>query len=241
MGFGCGLCGLSLSSSPIASSSSPLCGRAICYAARMLHSGALFDAVALPYDLLTRHPVWERHCALMAGRLPRGAKRVLDLGCGPGNSTVHLRRAVGSGALGGDYAMSMLRRARRRALPVVCLDAGTLPVRDASLDAVTMHSVLYLLRDQPGALAEVRRVLRPGGRALLLEPQAGHLNTARGLARALRTPLWAGVALLWRTMSALYGRFTPERLRAALESAGLRVLTIDETLGGLGLLAVAER
>jgi ubiquinone/menaquinone biosynthesis C-methylase UbiE len=209
----------------------------------MLHSGALFDAVALPYDLLTRHPVWERHCALMAGHLPRGAKRVLDLGCGPGNSTVHLRRAVGSFAFGGDYAMAMLRRARRREppLPLVCLDAAFLPFPGGSLDAVTMHSVLYLLRDQPGALAEVLRVLRPGGRALLLEPQAGGLNTARGLARALRTPLWAGVALLWRTMSALYGRFTPERLRAALESAGLRVLAIDETLGGLGLLAVAEK
>jgi hypothetical protein len=50
----------------------------------MLHSGILFDAVALPYDLLTRHPIWERHCAQMAAELPAGAQRILDLGCGPG-------------------------------------------------------------------------------------------------------------------------------------------------------------
>ncbi len=207
----------------------------------MLHSGALFDAVALPYELLTRHPVWERHCAKMATELPQGARLVLDLGCGPGNSTVHLREAIGPGAVGGDYAMSMLRRARRRRLPVVCLDAVALPLREGSIDAVTLHSVLYLLPDQPRALAEVRRVLRPGGRAVLLEPQAGGRNTALALARALRTPLWAAVASLWRTMSGLYGRFSAASLRGALESAGLRVIKMEDALDGLGLLAVAER
>src|SRR2546428_1904556 len=173
----------------------------------MLHSGALFDAVALPYELLTRHPVWERHCAQMATELPDGARLVLDLGCGPGNSTVHLRQAIGSGALGGDFSMSMLRRARRRDLSVACLDAGALPVREGSVDAVMFHSVLYLLPDQRSALAEVRRVLRPGGRAVLLEPQEGYVNTVLGLARALRTPVWAGIASLWQTMSGIYGRF----------------------------------
>jgi ubiquinone/menaquinone biosynthesis C-methylase UbiE len=207
----------------------------------MFRSGAFFDAVALPYELLTRHPVWERHCAQMATELPEGARRVLDLGCGPGNSTAHLRDAVGPGAFGGDYAMAMLHRARRRGVPVVCLDAGALPLPDASLDAVTFHSVLYLLPDQARALAEVRRVLRPGGRAVLLEPQAGALNTVLGLVRSLRSPLWAPSAILWRTVSGLYGRFTVHGLRGALESAGLRVLRIDAALGGLGLLAVAER
>src|SRR5437899_11122728 len=88
----------------------------------VLRSDAFFDAVALPYDLVTRHPVWERHCAQMAAELPTGARLVLDLGCGPGNSTVHL----GPGAIGGDYAIGMLRRARRREarLKLVCLDAG---------------------------------------------------------------------------------------------------------------------
>jgi hypothetical protein len=48
-------------------------------------------------------------------------------------------------------------------------------------------------------------------------------------------------ALLWRAMSGFYGRFTAAELRALLEGAGLRVLKLDEALGGLGLLGVAER
>lgn len=205
----------------------------------MLRSGSLFDAVALPYQWLTRHPIWERHCARMAEHLPPGARRVLDLGCGPGNSTVHL----GVGAIGGDCSLSMLRLARRREprLPLVSLDAGRLPLRDGSLDAVTFHSVLYLLPDQPGTLREVQRVLRPGGRALLLEPRQARGATVFGLLRALRNPRWAMTAALWRTMSGAYGRFTFAALWSLLEAAGLRVVSVEESLGGLGWLAVAEK
>jgi len=205
----------------------------------MVRSSALFGAVALPYEMLTRHPVWERHCARMARELPAGARRILDVGCGPGNST----RQLPAGAIGGDFALSMLRRAREHAprIPLLCLDATSLPVRSSSVDAVTLHSVLYLLPDQRAALSEIARVLRPGGRAVLVEPQAGRRATLLGLARALPSLRWAVTAALWRAMSGMYGRPTLQSLWAALESAGLRVLRIEETLGGLGLLAVAEK
>jgi ubiquinone/menaquinone biosynthesis C-methylase UbiE len=207
----------------------------------MVRSSLVFELASLPYELLASAPVWERHCAQMAEELPAGARRVLDLGCGPGNSTAHLRAVVGPGAVGGDYALPMLRRARRRGLPLACLDAGALPFRSGSLDAVTFHSVLYLLPDRAATLREVQRVLRPGGRAVLLEPQDGLRNTMVGMARALATPRWALTALLWRTASRAYGRFTSDSLWAALEGAGLRVRRIEEALGGLGLLAVAEK
>src|SRR6267154_3151693 len=205
----------------------------------MLRSSAIFDALALPYDLLTHHPVWQRHCARMALELPPGARLVLDLGCGPGNSTVQLP----IGTVGADRSLPMLRRARRRkpGIPLVCLQAAALPVRSGALDAVTFHSVLYLLPDQPAALREAARVLRPGGRAVLLEPQAGRRATLLGLARALPSPRWALSAVLWRAMAGVYGSPTAQSLWSALEVAGLRVLRIEETLGGLGLLAVAEK
>src|SRR3984893_9420808 len=134
----------------------------------MLQSSALFQAVALPYELLTRHPVWQRHCARMALELPRGAPLIPDRAGGPGNPPAQLP----AGTVGGDHAFSMLHRARRLEprMPLLCLDAVALPVRTGSLDAVTFHSVLYLISDQPATLRETARVLRPGGRAVLLDP-----------------------------------------------------------------------
>ncbi len=209
----------------------------------MFRSSLVFNAAALPYELLTRHPVWERHCAAMTRELPPSARLVLDLGCGPGNSTSHLRDAVGAGAVGLDIAKPMLRRAHLRdsRLSLLCADGTALPVRSGSLDAATTHSVLYLLPDPKRALAEVARCLRQGGRVVLLEPQAGLRATALGLLRALPTPRWALTAACWHTMSAAYGRYSVASLRAVLEEAGLRVLRVDEALGGLALLAVAEK
>src|ERR1700730_2750137 len=111
----------------------------------MLRSSALFQAVALPYELLTRHPVWQRHCARMALELPRGARLILDLGCGPGNSTARPPAAT----VGGDHAFPMPHRARRLEprMPLLCLDAIALPVRTGSLDAVTLPSGPYLISD----------------------------------------------------------------------------------------------
>jgi hypothetical protein len=76
---------------------------------------------------------------------------------------------------------------------------------------------------------------------VLLEPQAGARATLRGLLHALHDPRWALAALMWCAMGAAYGRYTVPALWSALETAGLRVVRIEETLGGLGLLAVAER
>lgn len=208
----------------------------------MLRSDVFFHAVALPYELVTRHPVWERDCARMTAELPARSLLVADVGCGPGNSATYLRDVAGS-VVAVDAAHAMLHRARRRdpRLALVRADAARLPLRTASVDAVTFHSVLYLLPDRAAVLREATRVLRPGGRAVLLEPRKACAVTRKALLHALKWPRWAVTALLWRAVSGWYGRLAPEQLRALLEAAGLRVLKVDEALGGLGMLAVAER
>lgn len=207
---------------------------------RLLRSERFFEAVALPYELVTRHAMWERDCARMASELPPRCRRVVDLGCGPGNSATHLRETVPD-VVALDHSPAMLRRARQRdpRLLLVRGDARSLPLRGGSVDAVTFHSVLYLLPDRAAALRETVRVLRPGGRAVLLEPRDGSVR--KELLRALPRPRWAITALLWRTVSGFYGRFSRDELRALLEAAGLCVLKVDDALGGLALLAVAER
>src|SRR5439155_1123135 len=113
---------------------------------------------------------------------------------------------------------------------LLCLDAAALPVRTASLDAVTFHSVLYLLSDQSATLREAARVLRPGGRAVLLEPQAGPRATLFGLARALPSLRWAVTAALWRAMKSLGWRRTRWRRSAIGWSASPETMIATRSL-----------
>lgn len=110
--------------------------------------------------------------------LPVGGT-ALDVGCGPGNVTAALGRAVGPGglALGVDISEPMLARAvSAEAGPNVGFlraDAQRLPFRDASVDAVVSVAMLHLIPDPAVALAEMVRVLRPGRRMAVMVPTAG--------------------------------------------------------------------
>lgn len=103
----------------------------------------------------------------------------LDVGSGPGNVTASLARAAGPDglALGVDISEAMLARAvRNEAGPQVGFiraDAQRLPLRDGTVDAVVSIAVLQLIPDPAAALAEMARVLRPGGRLAVMVPTAG--------------------------------------------------------------------
>ncbi|MGZ7008428.1 MAG: class I SAM-dependent methyltransferase, partial [Ilumatobacteraceae bacterium] len=103
----------------------------------------------------------------------------LDIGSGPGNVTASLARAAGAGglALGMDISEPMLARAvDAQAGPNVGFlraDAQHLPFRDATFDAVTSLAVLQLIPDPSATLAEIARVLKPGGRVAIMVPTAG--------------------------------------------------------------------
>ncbi len=107
----------------------------------------------------------------------------LDVGSGPGNVTASLARAAGDGglALGVDISESMLARAVRSEagsqVGFLRADAQRLPFRDNIFDAVTSFAVLQLIPSPAAALAEMARVLKPGGRLAVMVPTAG--STAR--------------------------------------------------------------
>jgi arsenite methyltransferase len=134
----------------------------------------------------------------------------LDVGSGPGNVTASLARAAGPDglALGVDISEPMLARAvRAEAGPQVGFlraDAQRLPFRDESAHAVVSLAVLQLIPNPAAAVAEMARVLRPGGRIAVMVPTVGSAN-------ALLRMLPNGGAYL----------FTEDELGDIFESLGL--------------------
>jgi len=103
-------------------------------------------------------------------------ERAVDLGCGPGLLALEMAKQVGAGGSvdGIDFSASMIALAQRRLadLPwarVRAGDVGQLPYADAAFDAAVCTQVYEYVADIEGALHELRRVLRPGGRALVMD------------------------------------------------------------------------
>jgi demethylmenaquinone methyltransferase/2-methoxy-6-polyprenyl-1,4-benzoquinol methylase len=110
--------------------------------------------------------------------LERPDARVLDICCGTGDLTLALARECRTPVLGSDFCHPMLVAARRKgAAGLFEADALRLPLRDASLDLVTVAFGFRNLANYRVGLAEMRRVLRPAGMAAILEfsepPNAG--------------------------------------------------------------------
>jgi ubiquinone/menaquinone biosynthesis C-methylase UbiE len=142
---------------------------------------SVFDAAAsrkLEAAYLTPDVVEQRHATLRALGL-RPGERVLDVGSGPGLLAAEMARAVGPAGhvTGIDVSDAMLALGRRRCgdldgagrVGFVKADATALPFPDATFDAATSVQVYEYVADLPSALAELHRVLRPGGRALVLD------------------------------------------------------------------------
>lgn len=163
----------------------------------------------------------------LAAEATRGLERVLEVAAGTGLVTP----ALAGGArevVATDYSAAMVaaleHRVRDAGLTNVrCEQADLYALRfDAgTFDAVVAANVLHLVPDLPGALAALRRVLKPGGRVVL--PTFCHDETALSwiVSRALAVTGFPG-----------HRRFTARSLRQATEAAGIRV-TRAETLPGL--------
>lgn len=142
----------------------------------------VFSSVASRYDLMNDvmslgiHRLWKD--AMMDWLAPRPGQRLLDVAGGTGDISFRfLRRAPGAEAVVLDLTEPMLREGRRRAeaaslssrLGWVVGDAMALPFEDASFDAYTISFGIRNVTRIEDALAEAFRVLRPGGRLMVLE------------------------------------------------------------------------
>jgi len=119
--------------------------------------------------------VWTRRAMLARlGRLPPGAL-VADIGCSTGYLLENLRAAhPDAELLGIDLVGAGLRKAHALVpdARLLLADACALPLRDGSLDAALSANLLEHIPDDEAALRELARVLRPGGRAVLVVPAA---------------------------------------------------------------------
>jgi demethylmenaquinone methyltransferase/2-methoxy-6-polyprenyl-1,4-benzoquinol methylase len=168
---------------------------------------AMFGRVAKRYDVLNLvmaggfNSYWQhRLVSAVAAQQPA---RVLDLATGSGDILLALkrRRAYTESAIGADFCAPMLQQAQAKgAANLLVGDGLRLPFGDASFDAVTISWGLRNFADRLAGLREMRRVLRPGGRAYVLE---------------FSTPVaWLAPLYFWhlRRVMPLYAQFlTPER------------------------------
>jgi demethylmenaquinone methyltransferase/2-methoxy-6-polyprenyl-1,4-benzoquinol methylase len=143
----------------------------------------VFDSVAGSYDLMNDlmsgglHRLWKRFALLQTGLRP--GQRALDVASGTGDLGAGLARQVGREGLAvlTDINREMLARGRDRLIDqgiaaqvaFVIANAECLPFPDRSFDCVTIGFGLRNVTDKAAALASMRRVLRPGGRLLVLE------------------------------------------------------------------------
>jgi SAM-dependent methyltransferase len=148
---------------------------------------------------------------------PKAGESILDLGCGDGQLTERIANS-GAGVTGIDASPKMVAAARARGIAAEEGSAESLPYANRAFDAVFSNAVLHWVRDQDRMMAEVHRVLRPGGR--FVAELGGHGNIA-----AIRVAFAAVLARLGYAQLGERGNYypTPEAYTRRLESHGFKV------------------
>jgi demethylmenaquinone methyltransferase / 2-methoxy-6-polyprenyl-1,4-benzoquinol methylase len=232
---------------------------------------AMFDRIAGVYDPLNTamtaglHHRWRARAADLAHVGP--GSRVLDVATGTGDLAIELARRVSPGGevVGSDFAEGMLDRARRKAAAAgggdvrprfEWADAMGLPYPDGSFDAATVGFGARNFDDLGRGLAEMVRVVRPGGRVVVLEittptraplslfyrlwfdrvvPAIGRLaGTLAPRARGRAGASSGTIAQAYSYLPSSVKRFPgPVALAAELERAGLSQIGYVLTAGGI--------
>lgn len=229
-------------------------------AARRAYVDSVFRRVAPQYDRLTRLLSFgqdDRWKSTMVGLLPEGSGdvRVLDLATGTGAFPILLRRAGHRGAIFGvDRSRAMLRRAVAKCsadprVRFVEADLNAPPFAPATFDVVLIGYGLRYLDDLSESMRAAHRMLRPGGVLLSLDFGLPPRRWYRALCLAylfVFGTLW-GILLhrkadtYWHIVESLEAYPGQEALARALLDAGFTNVAIAEQLGGISVLARAER
>jgi demethylmenaquinone methyltransferase/2-methoxy-6-polyprenyl-1,4-benzoquinol methylase len=145
------------------------------------HVKSVFDSVAPNYDIMNdlmsggMHRLWKHYTIAVAN--PQPGQSVLDIAGGTGDLSAAFARKVGPSGqvVHTDINEAMLREGRNRLLneglviPSLVCDAEKLPFADESFHIVSVAFGLRNMTHKDAALAEMRRVLKPGGKLLVLE------------------------------------------------------------------------
>jgi len=222
----------------------------------------MFAAIAPAYDLNNRlHSIWRdqawRRFAVCAAALS-GGETVVDVACGTGDLSLAFARALermGAGkVLGIDFTREMLEVARaRKAHPRVQYiqgDAQDLDLPDVSADVVSIAFGIRNVQDVARALGEFRRILRPGGRLVILEfadPPNALMRWFNGVYCRRIMPVTA--TLISGDRSGAYKYLpksvasfaSPAELRALVAAAGFSSITTTPLTFGICCCTVAVR
>jgi demethylmenaquinone methyltransferase/2-methoxy-6-polyprenyl-1,4-benzoquinol methylase len=214
---------------------------------------AMFDRIARVYDVMNSvmtaglHHRWRERAADLAALGPGG--RALDVACGTGDLAIELARRVGPAGqvVGADFSDAMLERAREKSADVrwEWANALELPYPDRGFDAATVGFGARNFSDLDRGLAEMARVVRPGGRVVVLEittPQRPPLSTFFSIWFDRVVPALgriAGDPDAYTYLPSSVKRFpAPEPLAGRLAAAGLTDVRWILTAGGIIALHV---
>ncbi len=206
---------------------------------------AMFDRIAGVYDVMNTvmtaglHHRWRARAADLARLRP--GDRALDVATGTGDLAVELARRVEPGGeiVGSDFSEGMLERARAKAplLRWELADALALPYADGEFDAATVGFGARNFGDLERGLGEMARVVRPGGRVVVLEittPRKPPLSTFFSLWFDRVVPLLGRFDEAYSYLPRSVKRFPgPEPLAALLAAAGCEDVRWIITAGGI--------
>jgi demethylmenaquinone methyltransferase/2-methoxy-6-polyprenyl-1,4-benzoquinol methylase len=215
----------------------------------------MFDQISPRYDFLNHllslnsDILWRRKAA----ELCQGAKKVLDVCSGTGDMALEIHRRWGAEVVGSDFAYRMLEIGRLKAgrkdlsdrVRFQQADTLRLPYKDGSFDASTVAFGIRNVVDTERGISEMTRVLRPGGRVVILEftlpanalLRKGYLAYFGNVLPTIGRMIARSEIDAYKYLPDSVARWPrPDELKAMMERVGLREVRYDLVFGGVAAI-----